>query len=393
MGAALLTLAACAGSPVPPKMDVSRQAAPLAATKPSSARADAGSDATPAASAPRLDPPPAPASRGPVSEEVPAGHADEEASEARPAAAAQTGCAMADPEAVRTLTEPAGPKRFFSVDGYRARTLRLERIEPSGRRLHCLTVAWPPGNENNEGQAVRVAARIDAAWLRALENTLARLPWSHVQLVRRIVIDDRPKEHGIAAFDRESSDDARDGHTVWLHEHLFEAPNHWARGNYGTYWSYHVNQDGRTIDGAGTDHDLFSPVLLHEIGHLVMYWIENAQLLGPAAASNIPCAMTCKDTGNCPKLPRSDREQNCMSPYCAPFHFQSSTENWAEQYRLFYQSSVSRSLLARAGSACLPVLKHEQDATPPPWQRGLPDIETYRPSHWDSCGGRACKPW
>jgi hypothetical protein len=57
----------------------------------------------------------------------------------------------------------------------------------------------------------------------------------------------------------------------------------WARGNYGSYWSYHVNEDERTIDGAGREHSLFSPVLLHELGHLVMYRLVNARFTGPAA--------------------------------------------------------------------------------------------------------------
>ena len=94
----------------------------------------------------------------------------------------------------------------------------------------------------------------------------------------------------LAAFDRQDPADARDGHTLWLHEHLFVAPNHWARGNYGSYWGYHVDRDGSVIDGAGPDHDLFSPILLHEIGHLVMYWVPNAHLVGPEAASNVACA-------------------------------------------------------------------------------------------------------
>lgn len=303
------------------------------------------------------------------------------------------GCEKADLEAVRILAEPGGPKQFFSVDGYLARTLRIERQGPEGRQLHCVSVAWPQGNENNDGQPVLVATRVDMAWLGLLRNTLDRLPFSHVQLVRRIVIDNRPKEHGIAAFNRDRPDDARDGRTLWLHEHLFTAPNHWARGNYGAYWSYHLDQDGMTIDHAPPDHNLFSPVVLHELGHLVMYWVENAHLVGPAASSNVACAVTCKDTSSCLSLSMVEREQGCISPYCAPFRFEASTENWAEQYRLYYQSSVSRSLLAEAGSACLPVLQKQQGTTPDPWQRGLPDMASYRRSRWDSCGQRECKPW
>lgn len=302
-------------------------------------------------------------------------------------------CQDAELEAIRTLTEPAGPKQFFSVHGYVARTLRIERHGPEGSQAHCVSVAWPPGRVNNEGQPVQVASRVNDAWLRLLRNTLDRLPWDHVRLLRRVVIDNRPKEHGIAAFNRDSADDARDGRTLWLHEHLFTAPNHWARGNYGVYWSYHSNRDGMTIDGAPADHELFSPVLLHEIGHLVMYWVANAHLSGPAASSNVSCARTCKDTGNCLRLTPGEREQGCISPYCAPFRFESSTENWAEQYRLYYQSSVSRSLLSEAGSGCLPVLLEQQGTTPDPWQRGLPDMTSYRRSRWDSCGQRECKPW
>jgi hypothetical protein len=302
-------------------------------------------------------------------------------------------CEKADVEAERILAEPGGPKQFFSVNGYVSRTLRIERQGPEGRQVHCVSVAWPQGSENNDAQPVQVAARVNTAWLGLLRNTLDRLPWTHVLLVRRIVIDNRPKEHGIAAFNRDRPDDARDGRTLWLHEHLFTAPNHWARGNYGSYWSYHLDQDGMTMDDALPDHNLFSPVVLHELGHLVMYWVENAHLQGPAASSNVPCARTCKDTGSCLSLSMVEREQGCISPYCVPFRFESSTENWAEQYRLYYQSSVSRSLLSEAGSACLPVLQKQQGTTPDPWQRGLPDMTSYRRSRWDSCGQRECRPW
>lgn len=301
-------------------------------------------------------------------------------------------CANADTFTSRTLREPA-PKKEFSVDGYLARTLRIERPLGSERKLHCVTVAWPKGSANSAGRAVSVARAIDEPWFRAIENTLQRLPWRHVQLVQRIVIDNRPKEHGIAAFDRAQTDDARDGRTIWLHQHLFQAPNHWARGNWGLYWGYHVNRDGESIDAASPQHDLFSPILLHEIGHLAMYWIANAGLQGPEAAVNVACAGTCKDRGDCGKLPPSERERGCVSPYCAPFRFETSTENWAEQYRLFYQSAASRTLLKQAGGGCLSLLEQEQGDVPPPWERGLPDIASYHASRWDSCGGRACKGW
>ena len=302
-------------------------------------------------------------------------------------------CARATDEPPRILREAGGPKRQFSVDGYSARALAIERTTLGQAQSHCLTVAWPSTTTNNEGQAVGVARTIDEAWLRAIENTLQRLPWSHVVLVRRIIIDNRPTEHGIAAFDRQDPADARDGHTLWLHEHLFVAPNHWARGNYGSYWGYHVDRDGSVIDGAGPDHDLFSPILLHEIGHLVMYWVPNAHLVGPEAASNVACATTCKDRDDCRTLDQAARETGCVSPYCAPFRFESSTENWAEQYRLFFQSSASRKALERAAGGCLSLLARDAAELPPPWERGLPDISTYRRSLWDSCGGRACKAW
>lgn len=292
-----------------------------------------------------------------------------------------------------TLREAGGPKLQFSVDGYSVRALAVERSDAGRAQSHCLSVAWPSGLTNNDGQPVRVARTLDDAWLRAIQNTLLRLPWSHVVLVRRVIIDNRPTEHGIAAFDRQEATDARDGHTLWLHEHLFLDPNHWARGNYGSYWGYHVDQDGKVIDGAGPDHDLFSPILLHEIGHLVMYWIANAHLAGPEAASNVACATTCKDRGDCDAQGKAGRETGCVSPYCAPFRFESSTENWAEQYRLFFQSSSSKSALERAGGGCLLQLAHDAEPLPLPWDRGLPDIPTYRRSLWDSCGGRACKAW
>lgn len=303
-----------------------------------------------------------------------------------------TGFTPDNTEPPRTLREPGEPKQF-SVDGYAARTLAIEGAQAGQPELHCVTVAWPNGATNSDGKPVRVAHAIDAAWFEAIANTLARLPWSHVVLVQRIVIDNRPTEHGIAAFDRQDGTDARDGHTVWLHEHLFMVQNHWAHGNYGSYWGYHVDQDDRAIDDAGPDHDLFSPILLHEIGHLVMYWIPNAHLTGPEAASNVECANTCKDRGDCRELGKAERERGCVSPYCSPFRFEASTENWAEQYRLYYQSGASRRLLTRAGAGCLTLLARGEEELPPPWQRGLPDIATYRRSLWDSCGGRACKAW
>ncbi|HZO13047.1 MAG TPA: hypothetical protein VFB62_07305 [Polyangiaceae bacterium] len=286
----------------------------------------------------------------------------------------------------RELLEIGGRKRRFSVHGYVAHTLRITR----GTQAHCISVAWPPGFLNSANRRSRVADKIDDGWFRALENTLARVPWQHVRTVRRIVIDNRPKEHGIAAFDRRSPDDGRDGRTIWLHEHLFTAPNHWAYGNHGTYWSYHNDVDGQAFDDQPSDHALFSPVLLHELGHLVAYNVINADTVPESVPT---CAQTCGDRGGCADLPPAEREAGCISPYCMPFRFRGSAENWAEQYRFYYQGSASRALLGRATHSCLELLVAEDTEHKAPWDDGLPDVATFRPSLWASCGMRPCKPW
>lgn len=305
-----------------------------------------------------------------------------------PAPAAPPACAsFRDGEPDRTLEEPGGPARTFSFHGYVARSLRIER---DGATPHCVTVAWPPGARNSDGKPVSVAARLDVGWLRGIENTLQRLPPRHLRVVKRIVIDDRPTEHGIAPFDRRTAGDARDGHTVWLHERLFTEPNHWANGNHGRYWSYHVDRDGQVLDDQPDGHDRFSPVLLHELGHLVAYSVVNGD---PSNESVPPCARVCGDRGGCRGLDPAAREEGCLSPYCMPFKFETGTENWAEQYRLFLQSSTTRRLLGAAKSPCEPVLVASTDGDAPPWDRGLPDIADFRRSHWKSCGDRACKPF
>jgi hypothetical protein len=280
------------------------------------------------------------------------------------------------------------------LNGYVARRIRLDSAAAGAARTHCIVVAWPPNDQNSDGQPVQVATHVDDGWLRGIENTLERVPWAQATVVRRIVIDNRPKEHGIAPFEHPGSDDARDGHTIWLHERMFEEPNHWARGNYGAYWSYHVDVDGEVLDDKPPTHALFSPVLLHELGHLVSYNVLNGRAGDPTVPA---CAVTCADRGGCKELPDEEREAGCISPYCVPFQFdKTSTENWAEQYRFFYQGSRTRGILAGAKSGCLGVLvahdgrRAERSA---PWDRGLPDIKTFRKSLWDSCGGRACKAW
>lgn len=327
------------------------------------------------------------AARGPEGHGTRMAHADARATSSDIVAGAADSC-DATPENVDfTLTEPGGPKRLFSVDGYRARALRFGAGTAAE---HCVVVAWPAGSVTNDGKPSGVAARIDPAWFTLIRNTLVRVPASHARLVRRIVVDNRPTQHGIAPFDRQSPDDARDGHSIWLHEHLFVAPNHWARGNFGSYFAYHVNRNGAVVDGSPPQHDLFSPVLLHEIGHLVMYGRVNAGMQGVAAASAPACAATCGDRGDCDALGATEREAGCVSPYCMPFRFRTGTENFAEQYRFFYQGSRTRGLLATGAAGCLAVLEAD-NAGGAPWQRGLPDMTTFRRSVWDSCGGRACK--
>lgn len=295
------------------------------------------------------------------------------------------------------LREPGGPKRYFSVDGYIGKRMIVTRDVAGVTRRHCISVAWPPGDTNTAGKPCRVAKDIDPSWFRAIQNTLARIPWSHVELLRRFVIDDRPTAHGVAPYDRKSPDDARDGHTIWLSSHLFRDPNHSLRGNYGTYWAYHVNVDGVAFDGKKPDHQLFSPVLLHEIGHTVMYNLVNPE---SDPVSTPECARTCADTPEgCAALSPDRRERGCISTYCRPFDYPGSTENWAELYRFHYQSSTTRALLARAEASCLGELARIDtdtnggDSLPAPWERGLPDIARFRPSRWKSCNGRPCKPW
>src|SRR5687768_5565090 len=211
-------------------------------------------------------------------------------------------------------------RRYFSIDGYLERKVAVELRGDSGTEVHCVRIAWPPGSRNRDGAKSSVAERIDEAWFRAIANTLARVPPPHARVLARIVIDNRPKEHGIAAHDRARDDDARDGRTLWLHEHVFLEPNHWARGNYGDYFSYHVDQDKKTIDGSPADHTLFSPVILHELGHLVMYRLVNAQYTGPAATAAPGCADALSGAGSNPRSV-AELETGCVSPYCRSYQF------------------------------------------------------------------------
>lgn len=328
--------------------------------------------------------------RGPEADRL---HAEAVASAVPAASAASAGSAVvpeppsppcahfaSEPKAI-VAREPGGARRSFSWDGYDARFI-------SRGASRCVAVMWP-GASATSPRAPEVAGAVDDAWLRLIENTLARLPAAHADRVLRVVIDDRPTEHGIAPFDRKDPTDARDGRTIWLHHRLFTEPNHWARGNFGTYWSYHVQRDGVIVDGGARDHDLFSPVLLHEIGHLVGYTLAKPDVQGEATPA---CAVMCGDRGDCQRLAPSERERGCVSPYCMPFKVAMGTENWAEQYRLFFQGSKARETLEVAGAGCLATLRELTRGEEPPWARG-PDAEGYRRSRWESCGGRACKAY
>ncbi len=244
---------------------------------------------------------------------------------------------------------------------------------------------WP-GASATTPRAPEIAGLIDDAWLRLIENTLARLPEAHAARVLRVVIDDRPTEHGIAPFDRGDPSDARDGRTLWLHHRLFTEKNHWAHGNFGSYWSYHVQRDGVTVDGSPRDHALYSPVLMHEIGHLVAYSLAKPDAVGEVTPA---CARTCGDRGDCARLSPEERERGCVSPYCMPFKVAVGTENWAEQYRLFFQGPGARAALEAARAGCLPLLRELGG------ERALDGDGDggYRRSRWDSCGGRACKAY
>ena len=307
-----------------------------------------------------------------------------------------------DGEQATPVKAPEPPWQTFSYAGYVEKTLRVSRSIDGVVRHHCVKVTWPPGQKGNDKLVTSTYSRIHAAWFKALENTLQRLPWRHLQVVKRFVIDNRPKEHGIAPFDRENpSTDARDGHTIWLHERLFTDPNHWMHGNFGEYWSYHVQHDGQTIDQQPAEHNLFSPVLIHEIGHLIAYNV----VLGGVAKDAVPeCAKVCPDRlgkqkKQCLSMPPEEREQGCISAYCMPFNLPQGSENWAEQYRFFYQSETTRHLLESMKGSCFETLAGSSSSAgfnfgrPPPWQDGLPDIVDFRKTRWASCGGKSCKDY
>ncbi len=306
-------------------------------------------------------------------------------------------CEAGAAELIGPVPEHTPPWTRFSYAGYIGRRLHLERQVQGSTRHHCVDVLWPAGYEGHDTHGVAVHQRIRASWFRLVENTLARLPWAHVELLDRLVLDDRPTGHGVAPFDRKMPDDARDGHTIWLHERLFLESNHWAHGNFGTYWAYHTQRDGLVVDRLGAHHDQFSPVLLHELGHLVAYHLVPSEGADDAVP---PCAWVCEqrerlDPKSCGKLSPAEREASCISAYCMPFTLAIGSENWAEQYRFYFQSSKTRSLLKELPGSCFALLEQTpalHDDEGPPWEH-LEDPEGFHRSEWTSCGGRACKPW
>jgi hypothetical protein len=282
---------------------------------------------------------------------------------------------------------PTSSDRVFGFGGYFRRDFPVELADG----VHCVEVLYPDGDSSQGKVPCHTSEHIDAGWYRLLSNTLARLPASHARLVQRFVIDNRPKEHGIAPFNRQSADDARDGHTIWLHERLFEEPNHWAFGNHGRYWSYHVDRDGPVANDADAAHGLFSPVLIHEIGHLVSYRATSPDSSGETVPA---CAEVCGGK-SCKKVPQAEREAPCISPYCMPFKNDVGTENFAEQYRFFFQSSLTRRLLAEKKDSCSSLLESlvPQGEIATPWEAGAPDVPTFHRALWKSCRDSTCKPY
>lgn len=286
--------------------------------------------------------------------------------------------------------DPNGPGRVYGYDGYLFRRVAIRRTIEGVERVHCLRV-YHPKERSAAGKPVRISEWIGAPWYRLIENSLARLPWLHLQVLHAVVIDDRPILHGVASFSREDpSKDARDGHTIWLNKRLFLEANGWGPGNYGKYWAYRVNRDGVRAHGQAPDHDLFSPVLVHEVGHLVNYTVVNGSAADPSCP---PCAWMCGDHKNCEDLQPAEREAYCVTSYCTGFGYASGTENFAEMYRWYYQGRETRALLEQHFEACFRVIDALNGLWAAPWDEGMGEVGSYRKTQWESCGGRACRAW
>ncbi|MBI5536798.1 MAG: hypothetical protein HY898_29020 [Deltaproteobacteria bacterium] len=299
--------------------------------------------------------------------------------------------------APRDYHDPHTTKRKFSYDGYALAQIEISREIDGLKRKYCVDVLWPKGEKNNDGKKTAVAKRIKPSWFRLIERTLVRIPWKHMQAIDRFVIDNRPMLHGVAPFHRGAPDeDARDGRTIWLNEHLFTGVNHWVHGTYGSYWAYHLPIDAVAVDKLPPDHDLFSPVLLHEIGHIVNYVVVNGS---PSDATCPKCSEMCFDLKNCKTLTPAQREALCATAYCTGFGFESGTENWAEMYRWYYQGRYARAALAARFPACFAALEGDgkgqgyNAGRTAPWDEGLGEVIGYHKTRWDSCKGAACKPY
>jgi hypothetical protein len=294
----------------------------------------------------------------------------------------------------RVYRDPKGPNRKFSYDGYVVRQVEIVRTIDGESRRHCVDVYYPPGDKNSDGKRVAIAKKIAPAWFRLIERTMSRLPWRHLQSVERFVIDNRPLLHGVAPFHRGAPDeDARDGHTIWLDEHLFTGVNHWVHGTYGHYWAYHLPVDNLSPDKLRPDHEMFSPVLLHEIGHIVNYNVVNGS---PSDATCPKCSEMCGDVQTCKQQTPEQREKPCATAYCTGFGHESGTENWAEMYRWYYSGPATRTLLQKHFPACFAVLEGSEApglnaGRAAPWDEGMAQVAGYRKTRWDSCKGAPCR--
>jgi hypothetical protein len=78
-----------------------------------------------------------------------------------------------------------------------------------------------------------------------------------------------------------------------------------------------------------------------------------------------------------------------------PFKNDVGTENFAEQYRFFFQSSLTRRLLAEKKDSCSSLLESlvPQGEIATPWEAGAPDVPTFHRALWKSCRDSACKPY
>jgi hypothetical protein len=138
------------------------------------------------------------------------------------------------------------------------------------------------------------------------------------------------------------------------------------------------------------DHELFSPVLIHEVGHLANYHVVNGSGADPTCPQ---CAWMCGDHDNCKDLKPEQREAYCATAYCTGFGYASGTENFAEMYRWYYQGSETRALLEKHFEPCFRLLEELNGGWGAPWEAGLGETGEYRKTLWESCAGRPCRTY